>query len=123
MRRLIIAIFITISAGSGSCYADGLDSLIEVGKAQAEIQKAYKSETETYKSVQRAVDSGSIKKWQPKAEISKLYGEPVIVVDDQRTGRQKWVYKPAESDFMKGGPKVNLYFDAQGLLDEIEIEK
>ena len=122
MSKLLIMVSILTLSASSVC-ADGIDTLIEIGRSQADIQKSYQEETGSYNSVKKAVESGAIKKWQAKSEITRIYGEPVVVIGDFPNKREKWVYKPAASDFLGGGPKINLYFDEKGLLDQVEIEK
>jgi uncharacterized protein YqiB (DUF1249 family) len=101
--------------------ADGLDSLIEVGRGQAEIQKAYTEETKVYERVKRAVDDGAIKKGSSKKNIQEEYGAPIISYRDFATKREVWVYKPARSDFMDDSIKIRLYFDASDAIDEITV--
>ena len=111
----------TIAVCAHLSYADGLDTLIEVGRGQAEIQRAYYEETRQYEGVKRAIDRGDIKKGQTKKEIRGEYGGPVVEFYDIITKRDEWIYKPAKSDFFGSGIKACLYFDKEGLLDEIAI--
>ena len=84
---------------AGYARADGLDSLIEVARSQGEIAKAYSEETRAYESIKRAIDNGAIVKGADKKSISDRYGEPVVVVGDYGTDREKWIYTPQTSDF------------------------
>jgi len=101
-------------------YAEGLDTLIAIGKSQAEMQKALDEETKAFERVKRAVETGDISKGQGKAGIRDKYGEPVVATQDSTTGKEKWVYLPATSSFFKGA-KMYLFFDTNGLLDEIRL--
>lgn len=86
----------------------------------ADIKAAMDAETKAFNRVKEAVDSGAIKKGISGSEIISRYGEPVIANDDSATGREKWVYKPADSSFFKG-IRIYLFFDDTGALDEIKI--
>lgn len=111
-----------ILANCAAASAEGLDSLIEVGKSMADINAAMAEETKSFDRVKAAVESGDIKKGTPKDEIKKQYGEPVISNEDSATKREKWAYMPATSTFFKG-IRIYLYFDNTGALDEIRILK
>ena len=102
------------------CYAEGLDTLVELGKSQEEIQKVSTEETARFEWVKRAIGSGAITKGQSKDAIKGKYGEPVIITQDFQSKREKWVYKPASSSFFKG-VKIYLYFDSSGSLDETKV--
>ena len=119
MKRVIICIAIAACVLPMRLYAEGLDTLIEVGKDQADIQKAYEAETKAYTAAKRAIETGTIKKGQTKDDIQRRCGQPVIDVDDFMKSKEKWVYKPASSDLNKG-PRVYLFFDKGGLLTDIE---
>jgi hypothetical protein len=99
--------------------AEGIDSLVEVGKSMADINAAMDRETKAFEIVKAAIDRGDIKKGLSKAEIRKQYGEPVIANDDFATKREKWVYKPAGSTFFEG-IRIYLFFDDKGILDEVK---
>ena len=120
--KIVVLISVLIFMIQGSARADGLNSLIEVGRSQGEIAKAYTEETRTYEGVKRAIEGGGIAKGKSKKEILDRYGEPVVMVGDYGTDREKWIYKPQTSDFFKG-PKISLIFTKDGILDEILIEK
>ncbi|MCX5680652.1 MAG: hypothetical protein NTZ95_08475 [Candidatus Omnitrophica bacterium] len=124
MKSTEIAVFVLIFVFTGPGYlrADGLDSLIEVGKSQGEIAKAYSEETRTYEGIKRAIESKNIVKGANKKTILEKYRGPVVMVGDYGTDREKWIYKPATSDFSKG-PKISLFFTKDGILNEILIEK
>ncbi len=121
-KKIAAWILVIIFANQGCLRADGLKTLIEVGKSQGEIAKAYSEETRVYEGVKRAVASGGIAKGADKNTVSGRYGEPVVAVGDYGTDREKWIYKPAASDFFKG-PKICLFFTKDGILDEILAEE
>jgi len=114
---VVAVMIITASA----CYAEGLDSLVEVARSQGKIQEEYSKETRVFESVKKAIDKGVIKKGQPKDEIAKKYGQPVVVVPEYGIDREKWVYKPSSSTFFDG-IKIYLFFDKDNKLDEISVE-
>lgn len=102
------------------CYADGLDTLIELGRSQTEMQKRYNEETATYNNVKKAIERGNIKKGDLASIIESKYGQPVVKVKDFDTGRIKWIYKAAKSTFSEGA-KACLLFDKNGVLDEVKL--
>jgi len=120
MREATAALCIGLVMCEALCLADGLDTLIEVGKGQAQIKKAYEEETNAVVRVKKAVDRGDFEKGQGKAEIARRYGEPVIVTTESGGIREAWVYKDPSDSFFKG-TKVYLFFDAGGILDEIRV--
>jgi len=119
MRNAALMAAVMIIVSPVQVRAGGIDSLVEVGKSMADINKAMDEETEAFNRVKEALDSGAIKKGISKTEIRSRYGEPVIANDDSATKREKWVYKPADSSFFKG-VRIYLFFDGTGALDEIK---
>ena len=113
---------VIVIASSAQIRAEGLDALIEVGKSMADINAATAEETRVFNAVKAAIDRGIIKKGLSMAAIRKQYGEPVIINEDSATKREKWGYKPDTSSFLKG-VRVYLYFDKNGILDEIRVVK
>ncbi len=117
MKKTILVIVMLFAA---SCvFAEGLDTLIEVGESQKAIAKEQEQETKSFEAVKRAIESGKIKEGQPKGSIRDGYGEPVIVTREAGN-REKWVYMPAASTFFKG-VKVYLFFDESDRLTEIKV--
>lgn len=105
-----------------NCRAEGLGTLIALGKSQANMQKQYARETKAFEAVKRAIETDVIKKGMDKASVLAKYGEPVVMVDDPDGKREDWIYKPAESSFFKG-IRATLFFTAEGVLDEAKIEE
>lgn len=122
IRKITLILSIILFSGEGVVHAEGLSTLIEVSKDQADIQKEYSEETKSYENVKRGVDSGSLAKGQDRKVISAKFGTPVVVVGEYGTDREKWIYKPASSSFFSG-PRISLFFAKDGLLDEISLEK
>ena len=116
MRLLILVIFICAWTVS-SCFAEGLDTLINVARSQGDIQKEYSEETRNFERAKENINDGKLKKGRSKDDVMRRLGEPVVILQDSFTDREKWVYKPAGSDFFKG-IKIYLFFDKNGLLDE-----
>jgi len=108
--------------GIPSARAEGLGTLIEVGRAQADIQAAYEEETRAFERVSNAVERGAIKKGDLRDDILKKYGKPVVKLDNKENGREKWVYKPAKSTFFKG-IRISIFFNSGGAVDEIAKEE
>lgn len=118
MTRLTLMACIFLPLAVSCAHADGLGTLIEVGKAQTDIQRAYDEETKSYERVRRDVENGSIKKGDSKKDFLREYGKPVVMMQDKEKNREKWVYKPASSSFFKGA-RINVFFNADGAIDEI----
>ena len=121
-KYTVLILAVGLLFGAGLVRAEGLDTLIEVGKNQGEITKAYSEETRRYESIKRAIASGEIKTGATKNAILGKYGEPVVMVGDYGNDREKWVYKPATSDF-GNGPRISLFFSKDAILNEISVEK
>ncbi len=122
MQKIITVSCIILLASAFNCCAEGLGTLIELGKSQAEMQKQYAQETKTFEAVKRAIEAGMVKKGMNKASVLAKYGEPVVIVDDPAGKREDWIYKPAESSFFKG-IRATLFFTAEGVLDEAKLEE
>jgi len=122
MKKIIILSCIVLLTSAFDCRAEGLGTLIELGKSQAEIQKQYREETKAFEVVKKAIVSGAINKGQSKAFIRTKYGEPLVVVNDLDGQREDWIYKPADSSFFKG-IRATLFFTAEGVLDEAKLEE
>ena len=122
MQKIITALCVIFLSSALSCFAEGLGTLIELGRSQAEMRKQYDQETKAFESVKRAIGAGIIKKGMDKASVLAKYGKPVAMVDDLDGKREDWIYKPAESSFFKG-IRATLFFTAEGVLDEAKIEE
>lgn len=122
MKRVPIATIAVFLFSAINCYAEGLGTLIELGKSQAEIQKQYAQETKAFQAVKKAIETGAIKKGMDRGAIIDKYGDPVVIVDDLDGKRKDWIYKPAESSFFKG-IRATLFFTADGVLDEAKVEE
>ena len=120
MQRMVAISCVILLSLTFNCGAEGLGTLIELGKSQAEMQKQYTRETKSFESVKRAIETGAIKKSMDKASVLSKYGEPIVIVDDLDGKRVDWIYKPAESSFFKG-IRATLFFTAEGVLDEAKI--
>ncbi len=120
MQRMVAISCVILLSLTFNCGAEGLGTLIELGKSQAEMQKQYTRETKSFESVKRAIETGAIKKGMDKASVLSKYGEPIVIVDDLDGKRVDWIYKPAESSFFKG-IRATLFFTAEGVLDEAKI--
>ena len=122
MQKIIVISCIILFSSAFNCCAEGLGTLIELGKSQAEIQKQYVRETKTFETVKKAIETGSIKKGMDKDAILSKYGEPVVIMDNPDGKHKDWIYKPAESSFFEG-IRATLFFTADGVLDEAKIEE
>lgn len=118
--RGVFAVVLTVFAGSLSpACADGIGSLVEVGKSVDAVKKELAQETERYNGVKSALRSGALQRGIPRQEVLGRYGEPVVMNEDHATGRERWVYKPAGSSFFEG-ETITIFFDRDGNLDEVK---
>ena len=122
MQKIITISCVILLVSAVNLCAEGLGTLIELGKSQAEMHKQYARETKAFEAVKRAIEAGMIKKGMDKASVLAKYGEPVVIVDDPDGKREDWIYKPAESSFFKG-IRATLFFTAEGVLDEAKVEE
>jgi len=120
--KIFAFLVIALCLSAVEARAEGLNTLIEISKDQADIQKEYSEETRNYENLKRGVDGGSVAKGQNKKAIGDKFGAPVVIVGEYGTDREKWIYKPASSTFF-AGPKISLFFTKDGSLEEIAIEK
>ncbi|MCX5665892.1 MAG: hypothetical protein NT036_02445 [Candidatus Omnitrophica bacterium] len=120
MQRIVVVFCIILISCASNCCAEGLGTLIELGRSQAEMHKQYAQETRSFEAVKRAIETGAIKKGMDKASILSKYGEPVVIVDDLDGKRVDWIYKPAESSFFEG-VRATLFFTSEGVLDEAKL--
>ncbi len=122
MAKILTITFAILFVFISNCYAGGqISALMQIGRSMDEMQKIYDKETKAFEAVKEAVYSGAIKKGQSKEEIKNRYGEPIVIVQDVKTKREKWVYKPETSTYFEG-TKIYLFFNDDGLLDEIIIK-
>lgn len=118
MKTMLLLFFVLLF--SPCAFAEGLSTLIEVGRGQAEIAKEAKEETKNFEKVRDAIGDGALKTGEPKDSIRKRYGAPVIeFVRDEKT-KETWIYKKASSSFFDGN-KIYLIFDDNGNLGEIKV--
>lgn len=122
MQKIIAASCIILLLCASNCYAEGLGALIELGRSQAEMQKQYARETKAFEAIERAIETGALKKGMDRSSVLAKYGEPVAIVDDLDGKREDWIYKPADSSFFKG-IRATLFFTTEGVLDEAKLEE
>ena len=119
MKKYIFLLTLAIILAPFVCRADGIGTLMQVGKSMDEIQRDYDKETATYDMVKEAIGKGEIRKGLKQAAVLK-YGEPVSIVTEVMRKRQIWVYRPGTTDLLNK-PKIRLFFDDSGALDEITV--
>ena len=119
-KAAFIAAAVFIITFPAICTADGIGSLIEVGKGMDAAKKDLAEETARFNSVKSAVETGALQKGISRQAVLSQYGEPVVMNEDFATNRERWVYKPASSSFFEG-ERIYLFFDASGALNEIKI--
>jgi hypothetical protein len=122
MKKISLNVCLILLVSVSICGAEGLGTLIEVAKSQAEIKKQYEEETRNFEKVKKGIESGAIKKGQAKADLYAIYGQPVVSIKDMDGKREDCIYKPDSSSFFKG-IRATLIFTEQGILDEARIEE
>jgi len=101
----------------------GLKSLITYSKDRNAMVKEYKKETSKYQKVKKAVSEERLEVGETTEDISKKYGDPIVIVSESGGDLLRWVYKPSKDSFFKG-EKIYLFFDQFGrLMDWQEIDK
>ena len=115
--NFIILILLNITV---SVYAEGLSTLIEVGKSQNAMQKTLDKETKSFEALKKAIQKGAIKKGESQDVIKKRYGEPVIILPDKQYAK-KWVYKPGYATWFDG-VRIYLFFDDDKKLKKIKSQ-
>jgi len=118
MKKAIITLSILLF--SGCAFAEGLDTLIELGRGQAEIVKEAREENRSFEAVRQAVENESIQKGQSKDRIRSRYGAPVIELPRDKTRGETWVYKPGSASFFDGA-KIYLIFGDDGSISGIKV--
>ncbi len=119
MRKLVSVLVLVIVVLPIECHANALGALIQVGKSMDAIQRDYDRDTATYGRIKTAIDKGEIKEGLTQATVLK-FGGPVVIVTETIGKRQVWVYRPGTTDLLKK-PKIRLFFDENGTLDEIKV--
>ncbi|MFA5339447.1 MAG: hypothetical protein WC317_04780 [Candidatus Omnitrophota bacterium] len=119
MKKYIYLLALAIILAPFTSAADGIGTLMQVGKSMDDIQRDYDKETAVYGLVKEAVTKGEIKKGVKQAAVLK-YGEPVAIVTEAASKRQIWVYRPGTTDLLNK-PKIRLFFDDSGALDRITV--
>lgn len=119
MREPVFVLVLLAALSASACHAEGLGTLIQVGKSMDEVQRDYDRDTATYGRVKTAIEKGEIKKGLTQATLLK-YGEPVAIVTEAGKNRRIWVYRPGTTDLLNK-PKIRLFFDGSGTLDEIAV--
>lgn len=120
MKKAAVILFSLLVFPAVSCYADGLGTLIQVGKSMDDAERKFAEETAVFEKVKAGVEGDAIKKGLPQSAIIKQYGYPQVAIQDAKSKREKWVYKPGSSTYFEG-IKIYLFFDSEGLLDETQV--
>ena len=122
MEKMIAISCIIFLLAASNCRAEGLGTLIELGRSQAEMHKQYTRETKAFEAVKKAIEARALKNGMDKASVLAKYGKPVVKVDDPDEKREDWIYKPADSSFFKG-MRATLVFSSEEILDEAKLEE
>lgn len=120
MRKAPFFLAVLVLSCAPACHAEGIGTLIQVGKSMDDAERALAKETAQYEKVKAGLDSGEIKKGMAQGEVIKKYGQPQVAFKDSMTKRDKWVYKPGSSNYFEGA-KIYIFFDDNGLIDEAQL--
>lgn len=115
--KILVCFFIFWVLSTELSYSEGIDTLKDVGKGLEENAAALREETEAFNKVKKGIESNAIKKGMEKDLVIKKFGKPVVI-SPEANGNEKWVYKPSWGTMFKG-PKVYLFFDDIGKLENI----
>ena len=118
-KLVVYTLILFLSLTSSSVYADGLGTLIQVGKSQDAMERALRQETKVYEAVKKGVETGTIDKGETQDAIRKNYGDPVVVLSE-KNNTEKWVYKPGYTSHFDG-IKIYLFFDEDKKLIGIKM--
>ncbi len=80
-------------------------------------EQTLKQETANFEILREYVDNSGIEKGISTETVINKFGQPVVVLKE--SNKQKWIYKPANADWI-GGEKIYLFFDKNGLLTDWE---
>ncbi|MFH1594577.1 MAG: hypothetical protein ABID09_07780 [Candidatus Omnitrophota bacterium] len=114
-----LAVYLFALLFTHTCFAEGLSTLIEVGKSQDGMEMQLNDETKTFDAVKEAIEKGAITKGLTQESILNNYGKPVVVLAEDGN-REKWIYKPGWASHFEG-VKIYLFFDPQKKLDGIKM--
>ena len=119
MRKLsfFLAAAALVLSAAPLCHAEGLGTLMQVGKSMDDADRTLSKETAQFEKIKADLDKGEIKKGMAQSEVIKLYGDPQVAFKDSLTKRDKWVYKPGSSNYFEG-VKIYVFFNDEGLIDE-----
>ena len=102
-----------IFLGCASVNISAIQMLIKLWQNDKLKQQALKEETENYNTLKQYITNNKIEQGLASNFIIDNFGEPVIILPYSEG--EKWAYKPAEADWIKG-EKIYLFFDKYGKL-------
>ena len=98
----------------------GVGSLMDLSKDRGRMVREYEKETKRYQKIKSAIENNKLEVGETSSNVQRLYGEPVIILNDRIGAFEKWVYKPGEKTFLEG-EKAYLVFDGEGKLESWEL--
>jgi hypothetical protein len=93
----------------------GVKALMGLGKSMGDMSEELKQETKKYRKVKKAIDHETLKVGESSSKVEKTFGEPVIILSNEREKIAKWIYKPGNVTFFEG-EKIYLIFDENNKL-------
>jgi hypothetical protein len=105
-------------AGCATLNDEGVRTLLDVRSDEGEKEKALVVEEKRFQVIKRAVDSEYFKRGQSAKEIRRRFGEPMIVIEENKG--ERWGYKSRKSNWLSG-PRIYLVFDENARLAHCEV--
>ncbi len=101
-------------------HLDQLLTLKDLADEQEKLNTYIEQQDKNFDLILKEVEAGTLDQYPNKKKILRAFGEPVFARDAIEEGQEleSWLYRYATQYF--GGPKVYLYFDAEGNLVKSE---
>ena len=88
----------------------GTRTLIRLGKSMGDMAEELKQDTKRHRKLAKAIDHETLKKGESSSKVEKTFGEPVIILSNEKEKVTKWIYKPGNVTFFDN-KKIYLIFD------------
>jgi len=126
--QILLIILFLVTSFSSVCLAKekkekyvkikgSLGTMIKLSEDRNKMVKEYNEETKAYDRIKRAIEDNELVISTSSGDISKKYGDPTIILNNEPDGLIKWVYKVGVETFFDSD-KVYLTFDeSENLID------
>ena len=129
--QFVLILFFLVISFSTVCFAKekkekyvkikgALGNMIELSNDRNKMVKEYNDETKAYDRIKRAIEENELKISTSSEDISKKYGSPTIILNNEPDGLIKWVYKAGVETFFDSD-KIYLTFDKSSELIDWSI--